>query len=511
MAAGDAPLRRTRDLTDKLGTAEEAAPLFAAMRKRIARRARGQTAPWKCIDAVELAVTLPFDEGIAAERALFEDCVGSPEAYALRHVFFAERAATKVSGVTKETPVQAIERAGVIGFGTMGGGIAMCFANAGIPVTVVEQSRELADKGLARVRANYEVSVKRGRLGQDEVERRLALITPALEYDAIADADFVIEAVFEEIELKKDVFRILDDVCKPGAIIATNTSYQDVDAIAAVTGRPEKVLGTHFFSPANVMRLLEIVRGAKTGAETLATTLRLGKTLGKAGVVVGVCHGFVGNRMLSGYMREASFLVEEGALPRDVDQALFDFGMPMGPFAVGDLAGLDIGWAVRKAEAPTRPKDRRYSPLGDRLCEMGRFGQKTNAGWYRYEPGSRTPVPDPDVEKLIVETSAELGITRREIGGQEIIERCIYALVNEGAKILAEGIAARASDIDTVWINGYGFPAWRGGPMFHGDAVGPAKIHDAVERFHAEHGVFWEPAPLLAELAKSGGKFGDNG
>ena len=337
----------------------------------------------------------------------------------------------------------------------------------------------------------------------------MARIAPRLDYGDLADADIVIEAVFEEMDLKREVFRALDGAVKPGAILATNTSYQDVNALARETRRPEKVLGTHFFSPANVMRLLEIVRGEATGDETLATTIKLGRALGKVGVVVGVCHGFVGNRMLSGYLREANFLLEEGALPQRVDGVIEEFGFPMGPFAVGDLAGLDIGWRVRKAEAATRRNDLRYSPIADRLCEQGRFGQKTGAGWYRYEAGSRAPIPDRQVEALIVATSAELGIARRDIDDDEILSRCLYPLINEGARILEDGIAARAGDIDIVWINGYAFPAYRGGPMHYADHVGLDNVCETIERHHGVHGEFWQPAPLLEKLARDGKGFAD--
>ena len=507
LAAEGRPPRKARDDDSRLGDGDDAP--FDAMRKRIARRARGQLAPFHCIEAVAGAVRLPFDDGIARERELFEECLASPQSKALMHVFFAERAAAKVDGISKETPTVPVETAAVVGAGTMGGGIAMCFANAGIPVTLLDRSRGDLDKGMARVRANYEASVRRGRLDQGEMDARMARIAPRLDYGDLADADIVIEAVFEEMDLKREVFRALDGAVKPGAILATNTSYQDVNALARETRRPEKVLGTHFFSPANVMRLLEIVRGEATGDETLATTIKLGRALGKVGVVVGVCHGFVGNRMLSGYLREANFLIEEGALPQQVDGVIEDFGFPMGPFAIGDLAGLDIGWRVRKAEAATRRNDLRYSPIADRLCEQGRFGQKTGAGWYRYEAGSRAPIPDRQVEALIVATSAELGIARRDIDDDEILSRCLYPLINEGARILEDGIAARAGDIDIVWINGYAFPAHRGGPMHYADHVGLDRVCETIERHHGVHGEFWQPAPLLERLARDGKGFAD--
>ena len=507
VAAGSAPLRKARDGDDKLQDGRDDPGLFDAARKKIERRARGQLAPWRCIDCVENAVKLPFDEGITQERRLFDECLASPQSAALRHAFFAERAANKVAGITKETPTMAVARGGVIGAGTMGGGIAMNFANAGIPVHLTDASQELLDAGLARIRSNYERSVRSGRFDMAEVERRMALIEPTLDLADFADVDFVIEAVFEELQIKKDMFRKLDAVCKPDAIIASNTSYLNVDVIAAETRRAGKVLGTHFFSPANVMRLLEIVRGAETSAETLATTVRLAKSMGKVGVVVGVCPGFVGNRMLSGYFREANLLILEGALPQQIDAVIYGFGFNMGPFAVGDLAGLDIGWRSRKDRgvSNTEPQGR----IPDALCELGRFGQKTGAGWYRYEAGNRAPTPDPDVEALIEKTSAEMGITRRAIDDDEILARCLYPLINIGANILEEGMAARASDIDTIWLNGYGFPPYRGGPMFYADQTGLAEVHDTICRFHETHGAAWEPAPLLARLAREGRGFGD--
>ena len=507
VATGATPLRKARDGDDKLQDGRDDPGLFDAARKKIEKRARGQLAPWRCIDCVENAVKLPFDEGIVEERRLFDECLASPQSAALRHAFFAERAANKVDGITKETPTMPVARGGVIGAGTMGGGIAMNFVNGGIPVRLTDASQELLDKGLARIRSNYERSVKSGRFDMAEVERRMAMIEPTLDLADFADVDYVIEAVFEEMALKKQTFRKLDAVCKPAAIIASNTSYLDVDIIAAETGRVGKVLGTHFFSPANVMRLLEIVRGAETSAETLATTVKLAKTMGKVGVVVGVCPGFVGNRMLSGYFREANLLILEGALPQQIDAVIYGFGFNMGPFAVGDLAGLDIGWSSRKDRGVSNTELQGRIP--DALCEAGRFGQKTGAGWYRYEEGNRAPIPDPEVEALIEKTSAELGITRRAIDDDEILARCLYPLINIGANILEEGMAARSSDIDVIWLNGYGFPAYRGGPMFYADQVGLTHVHDTICRFHDAHGAAWEPAPLLTRLAREGKGFGD--
>ncbi len=509
LVAQGAGLRKVRDLDDKLAQARGRPELFDDYRKRIERRARGYLAPWKCIESIENALTMPIDEGLAREREIFAECVASTQAKGQIHAFFAERQVTKIPDVPKDTPRVPIERAAVLGAGTMGGGIAMNFANAGIQVRLFEVSQEALDKGRGVIEKNYAGTVAKGRLSQDAMDQRLALIEPVLDYDALGDADIVIEAVFEDMALKKEVFGKLDRVTKTEAILATNTSSLDIDEIAAATARPERVIGTHFFSPANVMRLLEIVRGEKTSAEVIATCMGLARKIGKVGVLVGVCDGFVGNRMLAGYRREADFLLEEGALPQDIDRVIFDFGLPMGPFAMNDLAGLDIGYSVRKHRQATRPSNLRYSPIADKICEMGRFGQKTMAGWYRYEAGSRTPLPDPEIEALIVATSAELGIERRQIGDQEILERCMYPLINIGAQILDEGIALRASDIDIVYINGYGFPPYRGGPMFYGDTVGLDQVYERVSHYHREHGEHWTPAPLLERLAGEGKGFKD--
>ncbi|HRI88766.1 MAG TPA: 3-hydroxyacyl-CoA dehydrogenase NAD-binding domain-containing protein, partial [Candidatus Hydrogenedentes bacterium] len=385
--------------------------------------------------------------------------------------------------------------------------IAMNFVNAGIPVVLIESSQELLDKGIGIISKNYANTVSKGKLSQEKMDQRMALIKPSLDYADLGDVDIVVEAVFEEMDVKKTVFRKLDVACKPETILATNTSTLDVNEIAAATNRPEKVIGLHFFSPANVMKLLEIVRAAKTSKETLATALALAKTIKKVGVVVGVCDGFVGNRMIHGYVREAMFLLEEGALPHQVDKVLYDFGMPMGPLQMSDLAGLDIGWRIRKRQAATRPKDERYSAIGDKICELGRYGQKTGAGFYKYEPGNRSPLPDPEVEALIVEESKIAGINRRNISDEEILKRCIYPLINEGARILEEGIALRASDIDIIYIYGYGFPVFRGGPMFYADSVGVDSVYKDVCAFHKQHGKLWEPAPMLARLATEGKNF----
>jgi 3-hydroxyacyl-CoA dehydrogenase len=498
-------LRKTNALTAKLE--QPAAAFFAAARERMTKEYRGYPAPLAIVDCVEAAVTLPFAKGVQRERELFEQLRASAESKALRHLFFAERQVSKIPDVPEDTPTRDIKSAVVIGAGTMGGGIAMNFANVGIPVKILEVGQEALDKGLGVVRKNYAATVSKGRLSQEDMDKRVALLKGVTSYDDIKDADIVIEAVFEDMAVKKQVFEKLDKAAKPGAILATNTSTLDVNEIAAVTSRPESVVGLHFFSPANVMKLLEVVRAAKTSKETLATAMKLAKTIKKVGVVAGVCDGFIGNRMLHGYFREAGFLLEEGALPQQVDKVIEDFGFAMGPFRVGDLAGLDVGWYIRKRQAATRPSHLRYSKVADQICELGRFGQKTGAGWYRYEAGNRAPIPDPVVEALIVKASKEAGIERRQITDQEILERCMYALVNEGAEILEEGIALRASDIDIVYIYGYGFPRYRGGPMFYADTVGLAKVYESVQRFHAAHGQSWTPAPLLERLARAGGKF----
>ncbi len=489
--------------------ADNPTEFFDGVRKGLAKKARGFLSPFLIVDCVEAAVKLPFPEGSARERELFMQCVQSPQSKALRHVFFAERQASKIPDVPKDTPVKPIKLAGVVGAGTMGGGIAMNFANAGIPVLLVEKSAEFLEKGIGTIEKNYANTVKKGRLSQPEMDKRMGLIRGTVGYDDLKDVDIVIEAVFEDMDVKKEVFGTLDRICKPGAILATNTSTLDVNKIASFTSRPESVIGLHFFSPANVMRLLEIVRGEHSSKETIATSMQLARTLKKLGVLVGVCDGFVGNRMLAQYGREASFLLEEGALPQQVDRVLYEFGLPMGPFTMSDMAGLDIGWAIRKRRAGIRPKDERYSPIADKICEMGRFGQKTGAGYYRYEKGDRTPIPDPEIESLIIKTSEELGIERRDISDQEILERCIYPLINEGAKILEEGIALRASDIDLVYINGYGFPVYRGGPMFYADQVGLKNIYESMLRYEEVHGKNWTPAPLLKRLAEEGKGFGD--
>ncbi|HLG15261.1 MAG TPA: 3-hydroxyacyl-CoA dehydrogenase NAD-binding domain-containing protein [Blastocatellia bacterium] len=507
VATGDAP-PKTRERNEKLGAPQTNEPIFAAAREQARKTRRGQMAPLAAIDAVEAATRLPFDEGCRKEAELFRECLFSDQSKALIHIFFGEREVAKIPDVPKETPVIEIKHAAVVGAGTMGGGIAMNYANAGIPVLLKEASQELLDKGLATIKRNYANSVKKGRFPQEEMDRRMSLIRPKLTYDGFDEADIVVEAVFEGMELKKQVFGELDRVCKPGAILASNTSTLNIDEIASATSRPEMVIGHHFFSPANVMRLLEIVRGKATSKEVIATSMALARKLNKVGVLVGNCRGFVGNRMLAPYGREAQFLVEEGARPEDVDGALYRFGLAMGPLAMGDLAGLDVGWRIRKEYKHLEDPSVRHPLIADRLCEMGRFGQKTGAGWYRYDENRRA-IPDPEVDRLIEQTAAEAGIEPRSISEQEIIERTIYALVNEGARILEEGFALRAVDIDIIYVNGYGYPAWRGGPMWYADTVGLKSVYDRVAEFHARHGELWGPAPLLKRLADEGKTFAD--
>ena len=499
------PLRKIRDETANA----PADGFFETFEESIAKRARGQLAPYKIIECAKAAVELPFEEGVERERELFRECLKSDQSKGLMNLFFGERTCTKIPDVPRDTPTQTISTAAVLGAGTMGGGITMNFVNVGIPVTVLEMNQEALDRGLEIIRTNYANTVKKGRLSQDQMDQRLSLITPTLSYGDIANSDIVIEAVFEEMDIKKEVFRKLDDTMKPDAILATNTSTLDVDEIAAVTKRPEMVIGTHFFSPANVMKLLEVVRGVRTKKEVIATVIKLGKTIKKVPVLVGVCDGFVGNRMLARYSKQSYQMVLEGAQPQDVDKAMFDFGFAMGPFAMGDLAGLDVGWRIRKRRAAENADIKDDAGIDDQICEMGRFGQKTNAGWYRYEPGSRVPIPDPEIEQLITKYCEERQIQRRSIDQQEIIERCIYAMVNEGAKILEEGMALRASDIDVIYSNGYGFPRYRAGPMLYADMVGLDKVYDAVCRYHEQYGEIWEPAPLLKQLAEQGKTFND--
>jgi 3-hydroxyacyl-CoA dehydrogenase len=497
------PRLRDRPARDPL-----AEPLVAFTRNIVRAKSGPYPAPLACVEAVAAAASsASFEEGERKEREIFLGLMGAPESRSLRHVFFAERAAAKIPDVPADTPVRAIRSVGVIGAGTMGGGIAMNFLNAGVPVTLVELNQAALDKGLTTIRTNYASTVKKGRLTEADLEQRLGLLKTSVGYGDLKSADLIIEAVFEDLAVKEGVFRELDRIAKPGAILATNTSTLDVNRIAAATKRPADVVGLHFFSPANVMRLLEVVRADATAKDVLATVMQLAKKIRKLAVVSGVCDGFIGNRMLHQYSAQAGFLLEEGCLPAQVDRAIERFGFAMGPFRVGDLAGNDIGWAVRKRRyAEGRPFN--GSKIADRLCEMGRFGQKTGAGWYDYRPGDRTPHPNDTVNEMIVKYSAELGIERRQIDAEEIIGRLVYALVNEGARILEERIAQRASDIDLVYLNGYGFPAWRGGPMFYADTVGLVNVLAAIRRFaRGRNPQSWTAAPLLEQLAASGAGF----
>ncbi|MBK6960644.1 MAG: enoyl-CoA hydratase/isomerase family protein [Gammaproteobacteria bacterium] len=492
-----------------LPVAPVAADFFANYEAGIARRLRGFKAPFNIIKAVQAAAELPFAAGMKREAELFQDLMTSSESRAQRHVFFAEREVAKIPGLPKDTAQREINTAAVIGAGTMGGGIAMNFANAGIPVTLLEINREALDRGIAVIRKNYEATASKGRLTTADVEKRMGLITPSTAYDDIKQADVVIEAVFENMDIKKEVFRTLDSVAKPGAILATNTSTLNVDEIASATKRPQDVIGMHFFSPANVMRLLENVRGKQTANDVIATVMNLSRRIGKIGVLVGVCDGFVGNRMLHQRTREAMFLVEEGARPEQIDKVLYDFGFPMGPFAMADMAGLDVGYKVREERRKAGKIEPRESLWIDKIVEMGRHGQKTNAGIYRYADG-RTPLPDPEIERLIAQCARDAGIAQRQISDQEILERCLYPMINEGAKILEEGIAARALDIDIIWINGYGFPAYRGGPMFWADEIGLKTVCEAYRKYAGQFGdTYWKPAPLLEKLAREGKGFYD--
>jgi 3-hydroxyacyl-CoA dehydrogenase len=506
MAARKGALPRTRARQDKLPPASAIAGMVAAGRDLARKTRRNLEAPVVVVDALEAAATLPFAEGCAREREIFFRLAKSEQAKALIHAFFAERGVSKVPGVSKDTVAAPVNRVGIIGAGTMGGGIAMACANAGISVRLTDSSQEALDRGIATIRKNYDVSVKRGRFTPAQVDERMARIAPQVGYDGFADVDLVIEAVFENMALKKQIAGSVASLGKADQVFATNTSTLDIDEIATASGRPAQVLGLHFFSPANVMRLVEIVRGKATSPETLATAMAVAKKLGKVGVVVGNGPGFVGNRMMFPYMYEAQFLVEEGATPQQVDEALTGFGMAMGMFAVDDMAGLDVAWRVRQELNQFSEAGARKPLVADRLCEMGRFGQKTGKGWYLYGD-DRKPQPDPEVLALIEQLAVANGIQRHSFTKEEIIERTIYALINEGARVLDEGYALRAADIDVIYTNGYGFPAWRGGPMLYADRVGLKKIYDRVSEFHKELGQRWEPAPLLARLAKEGTTF----
>jgi 3-hydroxyacyl-CoA dehydrogenase len=492
------PLARVRDRDDKVLEARGNTELFATFRASIARKTRGFLAPEYNIQCIEAAANLPFDEGLAVERRLFIELMTGPQSAAQRYAFFAERAANKIPDIASDTPIVDVARCGVLGAGTMGGGIAMNFANVGIPVTIVERDQASLDRGLAVVRKNYERSAANGSIPASAVEERMALITGSTDKQDFADCDLVIEAVFEDMELKKSIFAELDQICRPGAIMASNTSALDVNEIAAVTSRPESVIGMHFFSPANVMKLLEVVRGAKSSDTTVASTMAISKRINKIAVLVGVCHGFVGNRMLFMRGAEADRMILEGATPAQVDRVLYDFGFPMGPFAMMDLAGLDIGWKEETSSTST---------VREVLCENGRRGQKNGRGYYTYDPDTRASTPDPEVEQLIRDFAISKGVAQREVSDQEVLERCLYPMVNEGAKILEEHIAIRGSDIDVVWVNGYGWPLYRGGPMHWADSVGLAEIVERIRHYSDTlGGAHWELSPLLARLAAEGGK-----
>jgi 3-hydroxyacyl-CoA dehydrogenase len=502
VAAGKGP-RHARDLQPRL----DDKAFFDNKRAELKQSARGRVAPLANLEAIEAAVKGTPEAGQDFATATFLRLMAGTESKALRYSFLAEREAARIPDIPADTPLRDIKSAAVIGAGTMGGGIAMCFANAGIAVTVIEAKQEALDRGLATIRKNYAATVARGRLTQDAMDKRMALIGSALGLSAAAQADIVVEAVFEEMSVKQSVFKELDKVAKAGAILATNTSTLDVDQIAAVTSRPQDVIGAHFFSPANVMRLLEVIRGAKTARDVVATTMALGKKLGKVAVLSGICDGFIGNRMLEKYRVQTIALMEEGADPQQIDAALTNWGFAMGPFAVSDLAGNDIGWAVRKRRK-AEGKNFTPNPVADKLCELGRFGQKAGKGWYRYEPGNRKPLTDPEVEQLIAAHRQSLGLKPRAISDEEIVDRCLFALANEGAKIVEEGIALRASDVDLVYLNGYGFPSYRGGPMFNADVVGLPKVLEKIKQWAKGHqGDAWQPSALLVKLAGEGGKF----
>ena len=500
-------LPRVRDLPCKHPNAQA---FFKFSQNMVNGMTKGKyPAPLKCIEAVQNATTMKFDEGMRTEREIFTNLMWTPECRALRHLFVAQRAASKIADVPADTPVREIKSVAVIGAGTMGGGISMNFLNAGIPVKILEMKQEALDKGIAIIEKNYQAQVKKGKLKEDKLQQRMGMLSTTLNYEDLKDADLVIEAVFEELGVKETVFKKLDEVMKPGAILASNTSTLDVNAIAAFTQRPQDVVGLHFFSPANVMKLLEVVRGAKTGKDVMATVMGVAKKIKKTAVVSGVCDGFIGNRMIEQYSRQAGFLIEEGCTPQQVDKAVEKFGFAMGPFRMGDLAGNDIGWAIRKRRYVEKP-DMKYSKTADVLCEMGRYGQKVGMGWYDYLPGKRDAIPNKAVEDMIAKHRASLGITARKISDDEIVQRLVFSLVNEAAYILEEGIAARASDIDMVYITGYGFPIYRGGPMNYADQFGLFNVVQAMHRFAQnphDDAKFWQPAPLLARLVADGKTF----
>lgn len=500
-----APLKRIRDISIDPSSIDP--NFFDNARKQLARRARGQIAQDRIVSCLEAAVKLPIDEGLERERELFRELVASPESAAMRHIFFAERQAAKIKDIAKDTPLRPIQKVAIIGGGTMGGGIAMCFANVGIPVVLLEINDEALKRGMGIIRKNYTITVQKGKLAEDKMEERISLISGTSSFDDIGNVDMVIEAVFENLDLKKEIFGKLDAVCKPGCILATNTSYQDVDAIAEATSRPEDVVGMHFFSPANVMKLLEVVRGARTADDVLASVMQVGKRIGKVCALSGVCYGFIGNRMLGGYGREAQMLLLDGCTPAQVDGALETFGMAMGPLAMGDLAGLDVGYKARQSRTDL-PDDPKLYRMGTLLVEMGRHGQKTGSGFYKYDPETRKRISDSEVEALIIEEAGKMDIEQREISNDEILARCFYPLINEGAKILEEGIAQRASDIDVVYIYGYAFPVAKGGPMHYADSVGLKNVYDKICEFRDRYGEeYWKPAPLLKQLAEEGKSF----
>ncbi len=496
------PLVKISDRDDKLQEARDNPGMFDEFRKSIARKSRNFEAPENCIKAVQASVDLPFPEGLKRERELFMELMQGEQSFSQRYFFFAERQAAKIPDVPKDTPLIDINLAGIIGAGTMGGGIAMNFLQAGIPVIMVETAQDALDRGMALIEKNYAATVSKGRMSQDAMDKCMSLLSGTINLEDIKDVDIVIEAIFENMDVKKEIFGKLDAICKQGAILATNTSTLDIDEIGEATSRPEYVIGLHFFSPANVMKLLEEVRTKKTSKTVMATCMALAKRIGKIPAMVGVCEGFVGNRILHRRTEQATQLIMEGALPQDVDRVLFDFGLPMGPFAMGDLAGNDVGWRIRQGKGVT-------SPIADAICELGRFGQKTGSGYYLYKEGSRAAIPDPIVEDIIMKASKEAGIVRREISDKEILERCVYPMINEGAKILEEGIATRASDIDVIWVYGYGWPVYRGGPMRYGDFVGLDKVYASLLEYQEKYGDYWKPAPLLEKLAKEGKTFAE--
>ncbi len=498
--AENRPLKKVSENNEKIEADRGNSEVFDSFRKSIARKARGFDAPENCIKAVEAAVNLPFAEGLERERNLFMELMQGNQSAAQRYAFFAERQVAKIPDIPKDTPQLDIKKVGIIGAGTMGGGIAMNFVNAGFQVTLVETKQEFLDRGLGVIKKNYDITASKGKMSAEEVESRMSLITGTLSMEDLADVDMVIEAVYENMDLKKEIFKKLDSICKADAILATNTSYLDVNEIAAVTSRPEFVLGTHFFSPANVMRLLEVVRGEKTSKSVLATTLTIGKKIKKVAVVVGVCHGFAGNRMFAQRARESNFLVLEGAPVEQVDKVIYDFGFPMGPYVLRDLIGMDVGW---------NPKTSSSSTIQEIMCEAGRLGQKSGSGFYKYEVGNRTPIPDPEALQMISDFAAKQGYDKREISDDEIKKRCIYSLINEGAKILEEGIAVRPSDIDIIWINGYGWPVYLGGPMFYADLIGLDQVLETLKEYEGRFGEVWKPAALIEKLVGEGKGFKD--